>query len=57
MKIKIWMIPIFCQEDNDLYYKYDLDRQINIFNSILSGVKTDEEIEKENNILLDTNSN
>ena len=36
--------------------KYDLDRQINIYNSILSGVKTDEEIEKENNILLDTNS-
>ena len=37
-------------------YKYDLDRQINIYNSILSGVKTDEEIEKENNILLVTNS-
>ena len=37
-------------------YKYDLDRQINIYNSILSGVKTDEEIEKENNILLETNS-
>ena len=46
-------------EDNNMddSYKYDLDRQINIFNSILSGVKTDEEIEKENNILLDTNSN
>ena len=37
-------------------YKYDLDRQINIYNSILSSVKTDEEIEKENNILLVTNS-
>ena len=37
-------------------YKYDLDRQINIYNSILSGVKTDKEIEKENNILLVTNS-
>ena len=37
-------------------YKYDLDRQINIYNLILSGVKTDEEIEKENNILLVTNS-
>ena len=38
-------------------YKYDLHRQINIYNSILSGMKTDEEIEKENNILLDINSN
>ena len=33
-------------------YKYDMNRQINIYNSILSGVKSDEEIEKENNILL-----
>ena len=33
-------------------YKYDMERQINIFNSILSGAKSDEEIEKENNILI-----
>ena len=33
-------------------YKYDMNRQINIYNSILSGVKSDEEIEKENNILI-----
>jgi NIMA (never in mitosis gene a)-related kinase len=32
-------------------YKYDLQREINIFNSILSGDKSDEEIEKENNLL------
>ena len=34
---------------NDTYY--DLQREINIFNSILSGDKSDEEIEKENNLL------
>ena len=32
-------------------YNYDLQREINIFNSILSGDKSDEEIEKENNLL------
>ena len=32
-------------------YNYDLQREINIFNSILSGDKLDEEIEKENNLL------
>ena len=32
-------------------YNYDLQREINIFNSILRGDKSDEEIEKENNLL------
>ena len=32
-------------------YNYDLQREINIFNSILNDDKSDEEIEKENNLL------
>ena len=32
-------------------YNYDLQREINIFNSILSGDKSDKEIEKETNLL------
>ena len=35
--------------------KYDFHRQMNIFSSILNGVKTDEQIEEENNILLKDN--
>jgi predicted phage tail protein len=35
--------------------KYDFHRQMNIFSSILNGVKTDEQIEEENNILLKCN--
>ena len=36
---------------------YDFHRQMNIFSSILKGVKTDEQIEEENNILLNYNDN
>ena len=32
--------------------KYDFHRQMNIFSSYINGVKTDEQIEEENNILL-----
>ena len=52
-KIKDILSLNFINDNNNINdtYNYDLQREINIFNSILSGDKSDEEIEKENNLL------
>ena len=42
----------FAQNDKD---NYDFHRQMNIFCSLINGVKTDEQIEEENNIILKNN--